>query len=170
MNLPRWLRTIIDGLKAEAHALRETFHAFLNEPPATSMPFPTLRDDPPAPQLSCFVRGIIRSLETEPEQWERLSHDRSRHRKLGVILSAYHYWPKSTNAWPSCQAISNLSVEGVPSDSLSQQDLQHIARALDAHPVGGFKEARDEAMVREAKRRAAQAAFEKLGCPTPPAS
>ncbi len=117
---------------------------------------------PNPPALSCFVQGIIRSLETEPEQWERgFVYDGQvgcwRHKTLGAAIVAQFMLDED---------IPPLG--GVVDYDLSWKECSAVYRALDKHVIGPSRLNATSQHTRDLATR--KAAFEALACPptTPP--
>lgn len=103
-------------------------------------------DAPVPPEPSCFVKGLIHSMKTEPESWER------------KYLFNF-YWV--------CRGV--ILHEGVkepyycPNSPLSQSDSKLLAAAIQEYLARWMKQKEEQKKDREEAEK--RAPFEKLGCP-----
>ncbi len=150
MKLPNWLSRLL----ARFELSRSNYVVQPFELPAPPEPPPQ-----PAP-LSCFVQGIIRSLETEPDQWERAPYSRNEYRHKTSHLSIYHQ--------------SDGLFEKEPGElddfEVTLDERVAIYAALKANvliPQEREQESYMDQLRAEhvADLAARKAAFEKLGCP-----
>lgn len=132
--------------------------------PCAVTPLPVPPPAPPVqPPLSCFVQGIIRSLETEPDQWNRALHDRNQYQHKTSGLHVYHQLDTLFEKGPG-------EVDGF---ELTLAESAAVYAALKACVIDPAKRERDIRMDKlraeyAATLTARKAVFEKLGCPTPP--
>jgi hypothetical protein len=120
----------------------------------SASPAASVKDDlppppplPPPPNLSCFVKGLIHSMETEPDQWEMRfngGHYYRKHKTHGTVLWAH-------NPEPFFQATGDPGI--------TQVEQSALAKAIDRY----LEEPVRQKMRRDAMEK--RAPFEKLGCP-----
>lgn len=101
---------------------------------------------PPPPEPSCFVKGLIHSMKTEPENWERKCLFNFYWTCRGVILHEGNKEPYYS-----------------PSSPLPAHESALLASAVAEYLVLPMSQSSEQrARQEEAMKRAP---FEKLGCP-----
>lgn len=119
----------------------------------------------PAP-LSCFVAGLIRSINETPEKWSKWSDgDKDDHCIFSLAGIRIHYAPDN-NHYPVIYEDRIAS----PMFQITAIERDALKTAIHKHLFGPFielaRQARKEEQAKEAARKAAVLApFEKLGCP-----
>lgn len=160
MKLPLWLSRLFADL-----APSRTMHT----PGVLASPV-AWPDPPVAPSipLSCFAAGIVKSLETEPDQWERDYHAffggiAYRHKTLFTLIKAEDFYNYSKTFVPGA----------IEDHTLTRAECAAVLAALKTHVIepAERKAAEGMAIIRamhQVEFDKSKAAFEKLGCPTPP--
>ena len=110
---------------------------------------PPVAPPPPPPEPSCFVKGLIHSMRTEPQDWKRECF-------IGLGFSWSHK-TQGVTLYEDSRPYGGLS------DRLPEHESKLLATALQEYLVLPEKErANREVQQREAAKREY---FEKLGCP-----
>ncbi len=138
------------------------FHDYFN-PPATKAPPMDLT--PAAPDnLSCFARGVIKSLEADTSNWE----ETCTHQGFGI-----KHWDSDLTiitlpALP--EGIGDIHAGSVLGYQLTPEERDAVYAAALKHVLAPAEQRRNiraqrEAAEEAAKSAARKAAFERLGCP-----
>lgn len=111
----------------------------------------------PVPELSCFVKGLIRSMKETPGEWKTSTWDRRWRQHLGVTLTDWGYpWSRQGRIRVVGHELTPVELE-----ALSAAWYAHIEPCID-------DELKAMAAKAQAAAQAERAPFEKLGCPDSP--
>lgn len=100
----------------------------------------------PPPELSCFVKGIIKSMCENPDEWNVSDH-RCTHSKTNLDMRRRRAHSRGWLDWK----IEGQSISDAESTAIQRQGVAYL------QALAGQK--------RDAVRAAARAPFEALGCP-----
>lgn len=138
--------------------------------PKVAPPAPSKAPEPPLPELpiSCFVKGLIASLETEPEKWGYADETP----RVSDFYVPCHTYIKGgiivTLSWGLPDITGNVNYHAVifaPRTSLNRTESAALTKTLTVTHLA--KVAADYA-AQEAANAALRALFEALGCPKTP--
>lgn len=142
-------------------------------PPVKPCKVTSIEPWPDPPQVSCLVRGIVRSLETQPDEWynrhDHLNDVALKHRGRNVAIE--YVAPFTFDDAVSKRPLGVSAAFGRIDYTFTPHEARVVQDAIDT-----MKVARDErrkleaAKLEEASRVWASAKlreFEDLGCPTP---
>lgn len=126
---------------------------------------------PPAPKpvvLSCFVQGVIKSLETEPDQWGQdfyiwYSGVAYAHKTLCVSINVKDFYNWRKDFLPG--SIADYTLTADERAAVLAALTQHV---IEPRERGAVERARCQEDKRQRDLAARKAAFEKLGCPASP--
>lgn len=117
------------------------------------------------PEVSCFVKGLIRSVTETPDQWSRwVDNDGdSDHCLFNCNYVRIHYGVDACGGWPSVY----VNEECIELTTTEKQALAPALRStLYQQTIEEAKTIRAARVERKlAAKLAAQEPFEKLGCP-----
>lgn len=125
---------------------------------------PPVKPPAPQPELSCFVKGIIKSLETEPEKWRvNTCSNEPMHTHIDHDVTI--------SLWTHYSNLDRLYLADGLADTLLQIEKSAILRAYEQTLAKQWIEERDKKnqiakREKEARDAALRTAFESLGCPT----
>lgn len=132
-----------------------------------------------APEISCFVKGIARSIIEQPESWEETDIETRRREgwhpipvidavstSTGVRLIAFGQSRVPRPYLEGCKHITHIKVMNDNEVVIEPAEALHLALAIEAHPILQLKQQLEAEVKRERRIAEAQAHFTSLGCPS----